>query len=158
MPATSVLKWMEDLCELKQQASVVISITGGAQDFSMPPRLHQAFAHGVPKSPKEFSDVGVPIHDRSRARLVLALACFVRLLEDITSVDDAVGIRGYDNRDPAPLRPRHPQTSGCQPCPHCLQGMYCPGRDPGLIQQHYVFANNSQQATSSGFWGNFGGG
>ena len=49
-PVTAVLKWLEDLCELKTQASVVISITGGAQDFNMHPRLYQAFAHGLAKA------------------------------------------------------------------------------------------------------------
>ena len=33
-------------------ASVVISITGGAQDFTLPPRLHQTFQHGLAKAAK----------------------------------------------------------------------------------------------------------
>ena len=32
------------------QASVIISISGGAQDFQLPPRLHKAFAHGLAKA------------------------------------------------------------------------------------------------------------
>jgi len=31
-------------------ASVLISITGGAQDFVLPPRLNKAFRHGLAKA------------------------------------------------------------------------------------------------------------
>eukprot|EP00966_Prymnesium_polylepis_P118935 2748998-Prymnesium_polylepis.1 len=47
--ACSIVDMMERHWGLGK-ASVIMSITGGAQDFALPPRLHKAFAHGLAKA------------------------------------------------------------------------------------------------------------